>query len=544
MTRPRMRPVARLMIAATIVTPATPLAAQSPVHYYPGKDVVLVSVVETVSATTTVEDNGTTFELSRKVTTRREGTVALKTVADIANGKTIDLQARGLSDTSFAVELSEQSLLKSVNLSSTGRVGDILTSIARFAGTVLAIAGLASDTKKKTTCDGHAAEFASLPLNGRFFVEQSAAGCTLARQIGTEQKTVQQRETELRTLEDQIIGAPATEVASLQRRITLARAALDSALKSLAARSQAFAAALTQFEQEQELGKVPKGTTTRNAILQMTDLPPLNTIRDGMTLADAQAALATHTAAKEVLDRLKIAVTLEPPPASTAAGTIAPGGSDKIEVCFRQSRPLQMRVLLFKSDEGAATAATAAIREISQSVEDVLHPSVAPTCQAFKPSAFSDRKLALLFDAKGRPQKIEREAKSDVAAAAAGIAAASTTFLSQASESLKSVEAIQASRRNISLDDLTTRAEALKREKAALDAQLQLEGAKATFESALAQQRLQADLNALNAEIQLTTAEESRAQKADIDRLKLALEQMQKAIELVKAEQELAKLRK
>lgn len=539
MTPSRMRPVAAVTIGATLLTSA-PVFAQSAVHYYPGKDVVLVSVVESTSVTTTVEDNGTAFTLSRKQTTKREGTVALKTIADVAQGRTIDLQTSGLSDTSFAVELTEQGLLKNINLASTGRVGDILTSVAKFAGTVFAVAGLASGTRT-TTCDGHAADFAALPKNGRFFIEQSSAGCTLAKQVITDQKTADQRETDLRTLEDQVPGTPAGEVAALQRRITMARAALEGALKTLAARSQAFAVALTEFEKEQELGTVAKGAVTKTAVLQVTDLPPLETVTDGMTVQQVEAALAQHKAAKEVFDRMRIAVTVE----SYAAPTSPTGGSGTssgktVEICSRGSRPLQMRVLLFKADTGAA----AAIREISRSVEDIVHPAIPMVCQGFKSSAFADRKLAIAFDGKGRPQKIERAAKSDVAAVMAGVAAASTTFLSQASESLKSVEAIQASRRNISLDDLTTRAEELKRQKAVLDAQLQLQGAKATFESALSQQKLQADLNELNAEIQLASAEDSREVKAELDRLKLTLEQMQKTIELVKAEQELAKLRK
>jgi hypothetical protein len=541
---------ALLLSTVIATTPVSSALAQSAVRYYPGKDVVIVTVVETVTASASVEDDGTAFKLRRSSTTKRDGSVVLKTVADTAQPQSIDLLAKGLTDTSFAVELTEDSLLKSVNLSSSGRFGDILMSVAKFAGAALAVAALATGTKT-SGCNGHAPDFAAVSTNGRYFIEQSTAGCALATQIVADQRVVTQRERELHGIEDLVVGATATELPPLQRRLTLAHASLDAAAKALTARTQAFATALTAFEQEQGLGNVPRGQTTRTDVLQMPDLPPTGTITEGMTLPLAQAALAGHPTALATLDRLKVAITLEPLPKGVAGGATKDDTDSKtLKVCFRQSVPLQLRVFLFSSetavlnDDGSAPPTAPKIRLVSTSIENILHADAALTCPTFKTSAFSDRKLALAFDSKGRPQKIEREGKSDAAAIAAGVAGAASAFLSATSTSLAEVEKIQTSRRSIGLGRQSVEAERLKREKAVTDAQLAAQGATATFDSALKQQKLQADLNALNAEIQLATAEESRAQKQEIERLKLAVEQVKQALELVKAEQDLAKLRK
>jgi hypothetical protein len=558
--KPSRMPLAAIVVSAAVAMAPVTALAEPAVHYYPGTDVVLVTVTETVTATTTVEDTGTEFKLNRNTTTKREGTVAVRTVADTANPRTIDLQAKGLTDSAFSVELSEDGLLRAINLSSTGRFGDFLTSAAKIAGVVLAVASLATATPPAGACNGRDPMFAAMPVNARYFVTLDATGCTLAKQVVADQKTVQQRENELRGFEDQVVGAPSGEVATLQRRVTLARASLEDALKLLASHSQSFAAALKAFEADQELGTVPKGQSTQTAVLHVADLPPTDILPDGVSFQDALGALNKYPAAKDVLNRLKVAVTLQ---ALQGAGQATPSDSSKgggkdgddrksVTVCYRQSIPAELRVLLLKStvvedndgSAGGSSPTPAKLREVSHTIENVLQPSAAVICPAFKASAFADRKLALVFDAKGRPQKIQREEKSSAAAAAGALAAASSTLLSDAAANLKTLEGIQVSRRALSLSDLTARAERLKQEKAVLDAQLQLQGAQATFDSALKQQQLQADLNALNVDVQLTAAEDTREQRLEIERLKLAIDQLHKSLELLKAQQELEKTRK
>ena len=547
--------VAVVASVATALAPVAPAFAESAVRYYPGKDVVIVTVVETITATATVKDTGTAFTVNRSTTIRREGAVVIKTIADTSHPKTLDLQSRGLTDASFSVELSEDSLLRAINLSSAGRFGDFLTSVAKIAGVAFALAGAATGTAMAHVCNGHDPAFAMMPVNARYFIEQSANGCTLARQVGVAQKSVQQREAELRSLEDRVAGATGTELNELQKRIPLARVSLDEARKTLATQSQSLAAALSAFQDENELGTVQKGQSTQTAVLQLTDLPPSIVLKDDISFPDAQAALTEYVTAKAVLDRLKVALTLEAQIPGQPKPEDDPRSTDQektVTVCFRQSIPVELRVLLLKSSvteygDGSADGSSvvpAKLREVSHSIENVLHPSTPLTCPAFKASAFADRKLALVFDAKGRPQKIEREEKSSPTAVAAALATASSTLLSNTAANLKTLEGIQASRRTLSLNDLTTRAERLKQEKAVLDAQLQLEGGQATFDSALKQQKLQADLNALNADVQLAAAEETRDQRQDIERMKIAIDQLQKSLELLKAQQELDKARK
>jgi len=96
----------------------------------------------------------------------------------------------------------------------------------------------------------------------------------------------------------------------------------------------------------------------------------------------------------------------------------------------------------------------------------------------------------------------------------------------------------------LALDNLATKADRLKQEKAVLDAQLQLEGGQATFETALKQQQKQSELNALNTDVQLAAAQETREQRQQIEQLKVAIEQLQKSLELLKAQQELDKAQK
>jgi len=540
---------------ATALAPVAPAFADSAIRYYPGKDIVLVTVVETIAATTTVDDTGTAFKLNRTTTIRREGSVVLKTIADTANPRALDLQSKGLTDTRFSVELSEDSLLRAINLSSAGRFGDFLTSVAKIAGVAFAFAGLATATPLNRACTGHEPAFAGVPINARYFIEQNANACTLAKQVVADQQAVQQRREELRSLEDRVIGATSNELADLQKRIAIARATLDEARQTLVARSQSFATALAAFQHDQELGTVRKGQSTQTAVLQLTDLPPASVLKDDVSFQEAHTALSQYETAQAVLDRLKVVVTLQSQIPGEAKSEDSWKSSDQdkmVAVCFRQSVPAELRVLLLKSnvrddndgssDESSSVPAT--LREVAHTVENVLHPSTPLTCPAFKASAFADRKLALLFDSRGRPQKIERDEKSNSAAVAAALATASSTLLSGTAASLKTLEGMQASRRTLTLIDLTARAERLKQEKAVLDAQLQLEGGHATFASALTQQQLQADLNALNADVQLTATEESREQRLEIERMKVAIEQLQKSLGLLKAQHELDKTSK
>jgi hypothetical protein len=516
---------------------APPCLARQDARYLVPKDVLAVDVVVTTTSATRLVDDGGVLKPEQTTTVKREATATLMAVGDPAQPVNIHLRNSGLSDTSFALEFAPNGLLTSINASSHGRLGDIIGSVFKFAGTVLSFLrpGFAA---VDTACSRPAP---ASPAELRFFVQSNTRGCELWVALGRAETHLATQEAALASLQDQIPAARPDQIRDLTARIALQRAAVRDAKTSLSQRQDALAAELEKFLKSEGIGAGEPKVQRSRFLLELSDLPPDETVTDGMSIADVTTRLAGHPKALDLFKRGGVVATLGATKFSSTPAAPADDATGKtVTVCHRPATPLRLRLFVQARVRGGAEQ----IQQSVDAIENVLHPYVPAACTTFKASSLGDRKLALTMDEKGRLKRVERSGTSDAAALTASLATASAALRDEYAASLKKVEEIQTTSRNIRLADLGTEAERLKKEKAVIDAKLELEAGSINYETVLSQRKLAADLAALQADVNLATAEDTRDQRQEIERLKVEIEVLQKSLDLLRAEQELIKAKK
>jgi hypothetical protein len=524
-------PLSSLLI---VLAAAAPCAAQPDARYLVPKDVLVVDVtVTTQTNKQLVEGNGIVAPVAA-TTVKREGTATLLAVGDTNQVVNVHLKNSGLSDTSFALEFAPNGLLTSINASSKGRLGEILGSVFKFAGTVLSV--ISPGFAGGVPCDRPAP---AAPLDLRYFVQQNPQGCDAWKALGEAETRLENAVQALAALQDQIV-TPATRPSDLAARITLQRAAVKDAQLHLASRQDALAKSLEAFLKSQSIGPGTPVSARTRVILELDELPRDGAITEGMDDAAAQAALTATKSMANLYKSTGVVATLGTSGHERLPAPLPDDASGKtVTVCHRPTTPLRLRLFVKVKREGKET-----LQQTVDSIENVLHPFVPSACTSFKASSLGERKLALTMDDKGRLKRVERSGTSDVAALTASLSVAAAALRDEYAASLKKLEEVQTSSRNLKLGDLTTEADRLKKEKAVLDAKLDLDAGSANYDAVLSQRRLAADLAALQADVNLANAEDTREQRLEIERLKADIELMQKTMDLMRAEQELLKLRK
>lgn len=252
------------------------------------------------------------------------------------------------------------------------------------------------------------------------------------------------------------------------------------------------------------------------------------------------AALQGAPQARAFFDAAGVLITGAP--VRTTATVVAACQMPKnvIRIAYRQSEPWRFR--LEASTETKPDPAKLTL--LSEHLADVIAPGTATHYVPFESSAFAQRKLAITFDDRGRPTRLERTGTSAGAAIALAVSDASRAARDEYATSLAKLVEVQTSQQKLQLGSITAQIDDLKKRKELLDARLAVEGASANFDTILQQQQLQAELSLLQATQAQASAAGSAEQRLEIESLKLQLEQLKAQIDILKAQQELALLRK
>ena len=496
--------------------------------------------------------------------TSRTVSAQLKVVADLES-KAIALNApkSALADEKFTVEL-QGGLLKSVNLSSQGRLGDLLTGITKFAASVFAfpipgapaVAGAQPPTP--TTCNPFLGPYKSLADGVRLLISRDPQACGLWKSIGAANDHVEELLEQVRESESKLGGTNEPALSVLITKLKEQRKAVDDGKKQAATLQTVLASLIDAFTKANELG-VRVDSATFSDVLELNQLPPV----DPTAPLDPKALLAAlkgkFPAAADVFERTQVVARLSPMPGgntlTTTAATVPVCVADtkSASILFRNAEPVRLQLWAAQTDMEAGSdrprldnggAPVSVVRPVAERLETVTHQSQPARCLTFKSSALAKRELALTFDERGQLTRVEQTAESSAAALAGAVANAVTSFRDQYSDSVEKLVKIDANERALKLSDLTTQIETLNKQKALLDAQLSADSATASYDLTLKQRELETAAHVLEAESSLETAKATAEQRQQIELLKVEVDAVRKELELIKARAELENAQK
>ena len=495
-------------------------------RYYVGKDVLVVTVAVTETTKVELDEN---LDPNVEITTKREGTATLNTVADTTRPFVVDLEPGGRFDNSLVVDVRPNGLLKSINAQSTGKTGEAIVSLAKFAATVVGgiPVGLGGQS---TTCDPAVPPNTRLPRRARATVASDQVACTLFGEITQLENQIEMFENERLQLERAAAGASAQTLTLNGRRIGAIEIAIENIRARLSQKQALFIARVDQFVQAKGLGTKEK-TTSFTDMLDLAVLPPMGVISDAMDAAQTETALAAHALALAVFKRTGAVATIDTIPAWAGIAAHPATEKNRARIYFRQGQPLRLRLFVLSDCGGSGC-----LKTMSDQVVDVMHSAAGIQYVEFDESAFAQRKLLLAFDEKGRPEKLERSGTSELAAVASTLSSAATTLRDEYAATLTKVGEIQASQRTIELNDMTSELERLKKEKEVLDARLAVEGAAGNFANSLEQSRLASELAALQADIALKGVQATAEQSLEIAKLKSTTALLVEELNVIKAQ--------
>ena len=496
------------------------------VRYYAGKDVVAIKVDVTETKKIEVTES---LDILPETRTKRDGTVTLNTVADTTKPFVIDLIPGGRFDNSLIVEVRPNGLLKSINAQSTGKTGEAIVSLAKFAATVVGgipvgLGGQATD------CDPAQPPYNALPLRARATVSSDAVACTLATNIAELEKNVEKFEAERLQLERHIPDANSDELTLHAKRITAIKDAVENLKKRLVEKNSALAVRIEQFVQKNELGTTTK-TTSITDMLDLNELPRTDVITEEMDRATVESTLTGRSL--EVFKRTSATATIGAVPTYAVKIDHPATEKNRARIYFRQGQPVRLK--LFVLGPCVADPQKECTKTMSDQMVDVMHPDIDVQFVEFDENAFAQRKLVLSFDEKGRPDKLERSGTSELATIASSLSTAATTLRDEFATTLTKVGEIQASQRTIELNDLSSELARLKKEKEVLDARIAVEGTALNASNTIEQSRLAAQLAALQADIALKSAQATAEQNIEIAKLKSATALLVEELNLIKA---------
>jgi hypothetical protein len=159
-------------------------------------------------------------------------------------------------------------------------------------------------------------------------------------------------------------------------------------------------------------------------------------------------------------------------------------------------------------------------------------------------SAWAKRQISVAFNDRGQPSTLDWAADSNVAAVTASLAASAGALRDEYTNTVSKLSQAASDRQTLALADLSSRLETLQKQKAILDAEVQLDAAGVNRDAAVKQQQAAADLAQLQAEASLQTAKSTADQQQQIAQLKTAVDLLKQQLELVQAQQALEKAQK
>jgi hypothetical protein len=505
--------------------------------------------------------------------TTREVIAQLRLVPDLQAGPyTLGDPTNLFTDQKVSLELREGAILKSLNATSQGRFGEVVSAVVKLGATLVGLAPLATTVGAQvrmppkaepppTSCNPFVAPYRDLEGNVRLLLSRNDQGCRIYQAIEKETQRLGVLSQAAAESELRLGGTDGKEAMDvLIARLNHQRKAIDNARKVITALQETFNAELAEFVKKNRLG-TQRTQTAGSDVAEIYDLPPPELLSNAKTPSDVLEALMRRPVARAIFDRYGVVATAEvlpggtPPKseASTQRSCTAKPDYNQVEVYYRNGQPVRLEFFIVRPKKDPADPAkyergnTGVVEEVvsvANRIQTVMLPGSTPGCVAFKASAFAKRELIVQFDESGQLVKVDQIRDSSAAAVAAALAAASTTFRDEYALTLSKVVEVQEARRTIELGDLRTKVEALEKQRELIDAQLAADSAAANFDLTLRRQQLAAELAQLEAEVALQTAQATADQRLALEQLKAEVGVLRQELDLLKARQELEQAQK
>jgi hypothetical protein len=523
------------------------------------------------------------WEFSRAVSVERVGTLSLKTVADPSAARELRIPKASWSDVEASVELTEGGLLSGINVSTAGRGEDVLRSVAKFAGVVagfwtgsavhaVALGGSGSETfdvapdpgteNPEPCLSADALAAAAVPVELQALVSLEPAACAAYLRMRRAAEKVDRMRIERDELAEQVLAASGAELTKFSNQLKIHRVEVTYAEQILEERRDALDLLYRRFAGERCLGRKVETGAARE-LLPLDRLPSaaaLGWLAPGADLSrDAvRRALDTGgwTEAHRLFESTGALATLDDRPGPDGDGEVPDPdrGSRSAEIAWRQVVPVRLRIwtlagaspLVHTNDKDACRpalgedpAAGSSLTLASDTILDVAHPDSPVRTMSLEAKAFADRSLAIDFDARGRPRRIDTSGSGSAADLAGALAASAQGFRDEYDATLKKRVSIGESKRELALDGLSDRIAELESQKKELDARAALLGTAGNFDDLVARQRLDSDLKLLEAQVALRMAEATAEHRVAIAELEKRVLETQKRLDLLEVQQQL-----
>jgi len=477
--------------------------------------------------------------------------VGLLTVPDTSDSYILDLRPGGASEDTLAVQVSASGLLRSINVNSVGRAGEILLNVFKVIGSVGAIAqgltgvtpAVATDLVENAIQRGkmkkESAEKAieDLPPKVAFFLQQTPSAWALLDKVLDLENRISEKTKDLHDLQWKLGDVTKEQLEVVQGKVALLKGTIEDLRQQREAARGAFEARLADFEREKGLG-VTQHTRRVRHVLELTDLPLLGTINPPVSPPQARTALSNRNRALALFDETYLIVEIDGAPAPPAGrGDASRPRSRDGKVYYRPPSQVVLRILArSKAPREGVQGAPDEIVHMEDRVESVLHPHGSAMILDFRPNAFATRNMVLGFDENGRLVSLQRSSTSAVEAATGAVANALTAALDQYDQTLGKINDIHVKQRTLATADLETQLAVLQKRKDLLDARLSLEGATANYDLILEKKKLEAELDRLRSEVALNSEQGTADLKTQLALEEARLQLVQKQADLSAAQ--------
>jgi hypothetical protein len=288
----------------------------------------------------------------------------------------------------------------------------------------------------------------------------------------------------------------------------------------------------------------------------VAELPESRDI-SGMTSAQARTALGDpkYQRAAAFFDSTRVLVTVSeatplapvsPPKRNDIVRPWAPKGcraDDPVDDCVRLfHRAPRGRVLRAYVPAGPEADAPLKLRE--SRLVSMISSADSVQVVAIPSAALGERSLALTFGRSGTITGIDQVSSAGFATAASTLAAALTTARDEFTASVTSVQKVQEQSFALQSAARSARIKELADQKALVEAQMAIDGARAGRELVLQKQQLESQIALLKAQQGLESAQAAGATSAEVAAMRAELERVKAELELLKQRLELEKLRR
>lgn len=269
------------------------------------------------------------------------------------------------------------------------------------------------------------------------------------------------------------------------------------------------------FEYELELGEIPPDAVVGTNAKYPSFYP-------GMRQNDVERTLLLGIAPAymKIWKETGILVTISPyvPDVYINEGEMNEIKDADFSIYYRQAKPFRITIYHaenlpeFGWNGGAKVSSPefdTRLKLVSTKTAWLMHPKSEPLALGFKTSMWSTRGLSIVMNKYGQLVTMKRTSTSSAAEAAEAFASATSDAISTYGSTLKSMQSIKDTKREIKLDAMKDEVEALKQKKAAVDAQIALDGASASSKLLAEKTKIDAQLELKKQQIALGGLEDN-----------------------------------